>query len=325
MQSLATEPIRKRSVSWSGLLESAALVGWLVTIAGFLGSWSWFLELAAHFRVQLAIAFAILTLVTLFGRPRRAPFLAASLGLVVNGGLVLWEARPVGRPPSPSAEGIRLLSINVHTANHRADLVLQAIGQADPDVLLLMEVDPRWMQDLEALWARYPFRLEEPRRDNFGIALFSRLPLDEGRVEDFPGTQVPSIFATVRTPRGIFQLTGTHPLPPGSREDAAERNRQLEALAERTAAHPRTSVVLGDLNVTPWSPHFPRLLKHGQLLRAHPGWGVFATWQVDQPWFSLPLDHCLVSPNLPIQRLEVGPDVGSDHRPLIVELAVPPR
>lgn len=74
MPSDSTEPTRKRAVSWSGLLETAAVIGWLVTLAGFLGSWSWFLELASHFRVQLAIAFALLTLVTLVGRPRRIPF-----------------------------------------------------------------------------------------------------------------------------------------------------------------------------------------------------------------------------------------------------------
>lgn len=324
MQSHSTGPIRKRAVSWSGLLESAALVGWLVTMAGFLGSWSWFLELASHFRVQLAIAFALLTLVTFLGRSRRVHGLAALMGTLVNGSLVLWEARPVGEPPSPSADGIRLLSINVNTANQRADLVLQAIRQANPDVVLLMEVDPRWMKDLEPLRARYPFHLEEARRDNFGIALLSRHPLGEARVEDLPGTEVPSVLAAVRTPRGVFHLTGTHPLPPGSREDAAERNRQLEVLGERAAAHPQNSVILGDLNVTPWSPQFSRLLQTGGLLRAHPGWGVFATWQVEQPWFSLPLDHCLVSPPIAIRRLEVGPDVGSDHRPLLVELAVPP-
>ncbi|MBL9174084.1 MAG: endonuclease/exonuclease/phosphatase family protein [Verrucomicrobiales bacterium] len=315
----------KSHVSWSGLLESAALVGWLATLAGFLGSWNWLPELASHFRVQLAIAFALLTLLTLLGRPRRASCVAAGLGVLVNGGLVLWEARPVGQPRDPAGDVIRLLSINVNTANRRSDLVLKAIGQADPDVILLMEVDPRWMKDLAPLRTRYPFRLEEARTDNFGIALLSRLPLDEGRVEELSGTEVPSILAAVRTPHGVVHLAGTHPLPPGSREDAAERNRQLDALAERAAAHPQTSVILGDLNITPWSPHFPQLLRAGHLLRAHPGWGVFATWQVDQPWFSLPLDHCLVSPSIAVRRLEVGPDVGSDHRPLLAELAVPPR
>jgi len=37
----------------------------------------------------------------------------------------------------------------------------------------------------------------------------------------------------------------------------------------------------------------------------------------------LPVDHCLVSPSVALVSRTVGPDVGSDHRPLLVEFSLP--
>jgi endonuclease/exonuclease/phosphatase (EEP) superfamily protein YafD len=33
-------------------------------------------------------------------------------------------------------------------------------------------------------------------------------------------------------------------------------------------------------------------------------------------WFALPIDHTLVSPGVRVVQREVGPDLGSDHRPV---------
>ncbi len=94
-------------------------------------------------------------------------------------------------------------------------------------------------------------------------------------------------------------------------------------LATWAASHSGKAVVFGDLNTTPWSPHFGRLLAEGRLVRAHPRWGVVPTWMVDHPWVALPLDHVLVSPEIGVTSVEVGPDLGSDHRPVWADLVVP--
>ena len=107
----------------------------------------------------------------------------------------------------------------------------QAIGLANPDVILLMEVDSRWIQDLESL-GRIPEPPGGTAARQFRHRHFSRLPLDEGRVAELSGTVSPCL----RPSRPPGFTSPDHPLPPGTREDAAERNRQLGALAEWAAA-----------------------------------------------------------------------------------------
>jgi endonuclease/exonuclease/phosphatase (EEP) superfamily protein YafD len=82
------------------------------------------------------------------------------------------------------------------------------------------------------------------------------------------------------------------------------------------------TLVLGDLNVTPWSPHFRALLREGRLADSARGFG----WQASWPAYSLPLriaiDHCLVSAEFTVLRRRLGPHVGSDHLPVFVEVGV---
>jgi endonuclease/exonuclease/phosphatase (EEP) superfamily protein YafD len=82
----------------------------------------------------------------------------------------------------------------------------------------------------------------------------------------------------------------------------------------------RVPVVLGDLNASPWSTDF-RLLLDAGLLDSERGFGPQGTFPAG--WaVQLPIDHCLHDPALVTTAREVGADLGSDHRPLLVELAL---
>ena len=79
-------------------------------------------------------------------------------------------------------------------------------------------------------------------------------------------------------------------------------------------------IVVGDLNTSPWSPHFRDLLTATGLRNAAAGHGWIPTWPT---WFwpaLIPIDHVLVRGPLGVEDLERGPDVGSDHYPLIAGL-----
>ena len=51
------------------------------------------------------------------------------------------------------------------------------------------------------------------------------------------------------------------------------------------------------------------------------GWGYGYTRPSRYPWFRI--DHILASPEWVFTRCRVGPDVGSDHLPLIAEAVLP--
>lgn len=82
-------------------------------------------------------------------------------------------------------------------------------------------------------------------------------------------------------------------------------------------------IVLGDLNLTPWSPLFSDLEASTELTRAGRGYGLTPTWYAKVGTFAmgLVLDHCLISDELQCVSHRVGADTGSDHRAVIVGLS----
>lgn len=327
MNPTSASPAAKPRLSWWGLVEVAVALGLLATVAGFLARLGWLLELTCHFRLQLGVVLAVLTVAGLLGRRRILAF-TAGLGATVNLALVVIAARPnTGPMPEAAEPRLRVLSLNVHTANTRGDLVREVVTRTQPDLLLLLEVNAAWMKELEPLRQQFPFVLSEPREDNFGITLFAKIWPAAWEVVELGPAEVPSLRVDVNLGGRTVRLLGTHPLPPATPGYAAGRNGQLRALAEWSRAQMLPVVVAGDLNVTPWSPHFTDLLREGGLRLERPAWSLGISWPTQAPWFGLPLDHCLTSPDLAVVRHELLPSVASDHLPLLVELAFrdPPR
>jgi endonuclease/exonuclease/phosphatase (EEP) superfamily protein YafD len=79
-------------------------------------------------------------------------------------------------------------------------------------------------------------------------------------------------------------------------------------------------VVVGDFNATPWTSAFRRLLGTGELRNSQRGYGVSPTWDVGRFW-AVPIDHLVHGDGMVVTDRAVGPDLGSDHRPILVDLA----
>lgn len=196
------------------------------------------------------------------------------------------------------------------------------IEACDPDVIVLEEVDKTWLDRLAPVLGRYPHAHVHPRPDNFGIALFSRLPLKAKETLWLGGSGLPSILARVEGPDGEFRLLATHPMPPGGRYHTARRDRQLAALPEVVAADGSPLLLLGDLNTTPWGASYRALLAETGLVDSLQGRGPQASWPARLGWFGIPIDHCLHSEGIVVLDRRIGPDVDSDHLPVIVDFAV---
>jgi len=127
----------------------------------------------------------------------------------------------------------------------------------------------------------------------------------------------------VRLDGQTVSLLATHPLPPGSKRTFEERNSQLLAIADLSRKHAAPFILNGDLNTTMWSPYFSRLVRRSGLVDARMGHGLLLTWPSEFPHLRIPLDHCLVSRDIGVARIKTGRAIGSDHLPLIVDLAIP--
>ncbi len=305
-----------------GLIEACGVCVVACTLAGFFGGMHWLLELTTHFRVQYLVLLAVMSGLLFFGRRKRMAVLYLSCAML-NAVVVAPWLIPASKT-KPVGDSLRLMVLNVHTANTRHDLVLEEIRRLKPDVLLLMEVDSAWVQALQGLAEIFPNRLIEPREDNFGIALFSRLPLKTPQVVEWTGDSgVPSITAEVEVSGQSLFFIGTHPVPPASEGNSRLRNEQLVKIAETVSQQKLPVVVAGDLNATPWSPHFQKFEKAASLKDTGRRSGWHPTWPVDFPPLWIPLDHCLVSHAIPYAVRTVGKNAGSDHYPIIVDIVLP--
>ena len=101
---------------------------------------------------------------------------------------------------------------------------------------------------------------------NFGIGLISRIPIDEARIVRFGTPTLPAVDVSLTAGNQKARLLGIHTLPPMGSRNFQHRNLYLDQVATTVRDYrnrdPETPVIVaGDLNLTPWSPFFPRLLR----------------------------------------------------------------
>jgi endonuclease/exonuclease/phosphatase (EEP) superfamily protein YafD len=109
-----------------------------------------------------------------------------------------------------------------------------------------------------------------------------------------------------------------HPPPPVSAEYAAARDAMLAEIATWAVQQDGSVLVLGDVNCTPWSPVFRKLLQAGNLRDTRRGVGNAATWPSGFGRFGIPLDHALVRAATSHRRV-LAP-IGSDHLPIALDV-----
>jgi endonuclease/exonuclease/phosphatase (EEP) superfamily protein YafD len=304
-----------------GLLSAVGALAVVGTLAGFGARWGWVFDLVVNFRVQYFTVLALLVIVFAAGRRYRSAALYGGMALLNLAVIVPQYVGSTAVVASANAVHVRVALLNVHTENRRFDLVCDFVRQAKPDCVVFEEVNDEWLGKLAKLVDLYPHILPAPRPDNFGIALFSRWPLRDTDIREIGDADIPTVLARIDIQGRVLSLVGTHPLPPSNPEQFVLRSRQLSALAHLAQTSAKPCVVLGDLNTTPWSPYYRALLSDGDLLDVSRGRGLNASWPVPILPLRIPIDHCLISRGIAVTDVKLGPNVGSDHFPLIVDFS----
>ena len=309
------------------LAEAAAFLGVLFTLAGLLGRYAWFLELFTHFKLQLAGCFLFYTCLELAARRHRHA-VASLVFAAINAAPVLLLILPApsgagARPALQNTAHVRILQSNILTSNTNSPALLALIARENPDVVVLQEADERWLRELSPLTNSYPVFAAEPREDNFGAAIFCKtnaLAADIFLLSDPEGT--PSSLARIAVGGKTITVIGTHPLAPYTGYLWRGRNSFTRELAETLKKVDGPLVVTGDFNNTPWSAHFRAFLKASGLRDSAQGRGPQPTWPAAALLLArIPLDHCFHSDDVRILAKRPGPDIGSDHLPLIIDVA----
>ncbi len=314
---------KRRSIppGWGafGLITITCLLG---TVAGIFNRTSWIGELSIHFRVQYVLWLTIAAIVCVWRHRRAAAALCAASSLINVLFLIPFFYAPHFAQPPASAVTLKVVSLNVHLANTHFDRVANFLNATGADIIVLEEVDARWLDELRPRLKAYKEEISEARYDCFGMALFCRIPLIDRQIIELVDPGIPTVQARLMLDGRPLTLYGMHPPPPMSPAHARARNRQLQALARRLILSGGPAVVVGDLNMTSWSPFFSDFLKDTNLLDTRIGRGVQGSWPSPLPIFlNIPIDHALVSKDFVVRRRLLGPHVGSDHRPVILEIS----
>jgi len=259
----------------------------------------------------------------------RAWPLAVAAGIVVIAHLVwvlppVFNTVPVGAD-ARAAPQVRIVSANLRFNNPEHAPTIAELERSDADVMVLQEVTSSWWRAImqSRLAAAYPETAEAIQEDPGGLAILSREPLRNVTIRRVQGW--PIITATVVLGTRPVHLGGVHvvaPLETFSRNQRAQR--EVTALARRL---PRPRLLVGDFNATPYNRWHGQLLDLG-LRDAHEAVGrPFATSWQNERWFLPPLllDHVYVDPPIVPVSAREGQAHGSDHRPIVVDLAIPGR
>lgn len=224
--------------------------------------------------------------------------------------------------PDP-AYRISILVANVLITNRSSDKLLKLVHEYRPDILVTLESNQWWQEQLDVLEKDYPYSTKCPLENGYGMHVYSRLKVSESEIRYLIEKDVPSIHTTIAVPAGKeIRIHFLHPSPPSPTENdtSIERDAELLIIAKEVSDLDIPIIVTGDMNDVAWSFTTRLFRKISGLLDPRVGRGMYSTFHADYPFLRWPLDHLFHSRHFKVIELKRLPHFGSDHFPIFVNL-----
>lgn len=317
-------------------LSIAAAILILATLIPFVRLRYWWVRGFDFPRLQLATLATVVALIQiLLGDATWRWWSIAGLLLVaiVQGWHILpwtplWPKPVRTAKPGEGRQSLTLLVANVLTPNRNAQGLLRQIHEHQPDVVLTLETDNWWGQQLEwSLEFEWPHSVKVPLDNLYGMHLFSRLPLEEPEVKWLIQSDIPSIHTWLRMACGArIRLHAMHPRPPApsESEESLWRDAELLLVGKDIHQHEQPTLLAGDLNDVAWSRTTRRFCRVSGMLDPRRGRGMFSTFHASYPFMRWPLDHIFISEHFTLIQMCRLDAFGSDHFPILATLCYRP-
>jgi len=317
--------------AWLLALGAASLLA--ATLVGEFGRWHVPFDIINHFRLLMllgGLAILLISLAVISRRGGRIAAICAVLVIVAQGRVALPEYAGL-RDSKASTTGAGVLTVatfNMLKHYSSPERLAAWVRQEGIDVIVLQEVGIGGRAGVAALSEVLPHVHAPPG----AVALLSRYPLSQTDMIE-PSRQDPTrtlpflIAATLAMPgHGPVRIIGAHfgwPQPASFGQPV-----QFDWLVrDYLSRQPVERVVLaGDFNSAPTSFEFSRLEGMLPLSRATVGLVSFPTrrgvFGFRPPVPFLAIDHVFVGRDFIPQRAMRGPDLGSDHYPIVTRLGL---
>jgi endonuclease/exonuclease/phosphatase (EEP) superfamily protein YafD len=258
------------------------------------------------------------------------PLFILLFALAVNGlELATWYL-PNDRISDDRPNRLKIMSFNILVKNYEVDRIVRSIISTDPDLATLIEIEPEMMKNIERMTKeRFPYSF---RASGGALAVLSKLPLEDSRGEKFTGSNDTNLVTHINYRNQRIEIIATHPFVPVKYDTFTRRNLHLNALANHLKDRSEPTILLGDFNLTPWSPYYRQFIDKTALHNTRLGFGILPTWirpsttvklpKLLIPFLNIPIDHIFVTKDFKVATTYIGDNANSDHSPIICELVI---
>ena len=239
----------------------------------------------------------------------------------------LWKKEVKSAGKYNPERHLSVMTSNVLAPNRNSDALIKLVKEYKPDILVTLESDKWWEEQLSVLESDMPYTIKCPLDNLYGMHVYSKFPLSDTEISFLVEDDIPSIHTCIELRTGDkVRAHFVHPAPPSptENEESTERDAELIMVARSVKKSNQPIIVTGDLNDVAWSSTTRLFRKISSLLDPRIGRGMFNTFNAKIPILRWPLDHIFHSEHFTLSTIKRLPSIGSDHFPLFTSLAFTP-
>ena len=307
------------------IFKSGNLLIYFFLIACFLSrlnSKIFFLDILSNLSFQILIGGVILIFILLFLKRFLATIICIIFCAVYSFDILSTcnKCNAVLKDKSQNKNIIKLMIFNISYNNPTENFenIKSLILSEKIDILQFQEVSPQMNEKIRSLKSIFPYStgLDKPL-DLFDSLILSKYPLLNTEIGQHHLVQTNFILNEKK-----ISILGMHLFPGGTQVNLNYALQQTNYLKEVVNNINTNLILLGDLNMTSSSKRFTNFLKDTNLYTYSSFKNITSTWPAFLPnYLGIQIDHVLFTKNFRLISKKIANNFGSDHRPLIVELA----
>ncbi len=202
---------------------------------------------------------------------------------------------------------VKIAVFNKLYSNNNYSAIEHIIQDINPDILGIVEIKEVDKDNLQIL-KDYPYRFSKANRDDATVSYYSKFPtklIDDKKLRS-------TLILEVSISNAKYSILLTHPKPMISPSWFEDRDQELAEIAQIILTNQHPTILLGDLNTTPWSNSYQLLSKLEKVKNTSKGKGIQFT--TTKGLVNAHIDHIFVPTSSRVNNFNVVEVAGSDHK-----------